>query len=78
MIDLSKIDQSAPQRATPVVQKKENPVPPENLRVPQSEKAKEFRKGHWTPDKFVDDGQVRSGDVDEEQKEFLKNTEFVG
>jgi hypothetical protein len=78
MIDLTKIGQSSQTESrTPVVEKKENQAPSEDLRVPMNEKAKSFRKSHWTPDKFVQDGQIRAGEVDEEQKEFLKNTEFV-
>jgi hypothetical protein len=77
MIDLTKIDQSSPNSGKPVIEQKEHQAPSENLNVPNNEKAKEFRRTHWTPDKFVEDGQVRADEVNEEQKEFLKNTEFV-
>lgn len=32
----------------------------ESLSVPQNEAAQEFRKNHWTIDKFVEDGQVEA------------------
>jgi len=78
MIDLTNIGQigQQPQKA-PVVAPTENKKPEEDLRVPDNPQAKEFRRSHWTPDKFVQDGQVRAGEVDEEHEEFLKNTEFV-
>lgn len=78
MIDLTNIGQASQQpQNTPVVTPTENNKPEENLRVPDNSQAKAFRKDHWTPDKFVQDGQVRAGDVDEEHEEFLKNTEWV-
>jgi hypothetical protein len=77
MIDLTNIGQEAPKGRTPVVVTKVNQTPSEDLRVPQNEKAKEFRRTHWTPDKFVEDGQVRAEPMDAEQEEFLKNTEIV-
>ena len=49
----------------------------ESKAIPQSEEAKEFRKGHWEIDKFAEDGQLEPGIVDEQHKEFLKTTEFV-
>lgn len=61
----------------PRVAPKSNSSPQENLRVPDNEEAKEFRKSHWTIDKFVDDNQVAAGEVDASHVEFLKNTEMV-
>lgn len=37
----------------------------------------ELAENHWTPDKFVADGQTHAGEEDAAHKEFLKNTEWV-
>jgi hypothetical protein len=49
----------------------------ENLSVPQTPEAEDFRQSHWTPDKFAEDGQIKAGEVDDQQTEFLKHTKFV-
>lgn len=78
-IDLTNIGGNTPRPNNPQPQPRftKSQVAPENLKVPQSSEAKRFRKNHWTPDKFVQDGQIKAGEVDEAHKEFLKNTEWV-
>lgn len=49
----------------------------ENHAIPQNEEAKEFRRTHWTPDKFAQDGQVMAGEPDDAYREALKNTEWA-
>lgn len=43
--------------------------------TPQEEP--EVKKGLWTIDSITRDGQVKAGEVDRSQEEFLKTTEFV-
>lgn len=50
---------------------------PDNLSVPNNPQAAEFRKSHWTVDAGINSGQERAGEVDTEQAEFLKKTEFI-
>jgi len=77
-MDLTNIGQaSPPEEKTPIVAKSEHQAPGENLKIHQNEQAKEFRKNHWTIDKAAEDGQIRAGEVDNEQAEFLKNTEMI-
>lgn len=47
--------------------------PDENLTPEQQE----IKKGLWSIDKVVEDGQVEAGPVDREQEEFLKKTEWT-
>ena len=61
----------------PKVAPTNNSAPQENLRVPDNEEAKEFRKSHWTIDKGIEDGQIRAGEVDAEHAAFLQGTEMV-
>lgn len=44
---------------------------------PVQEEEPEIKKGLWTIDSAPRDGQFKAGEVDREQEEFLKNTEFV-
>lgn len=37
----------------------------------------EIKKRLWSITKGIDDGQVRAGEVDRQQEEFLKTTEFI-
>jgi hypothetical protein len=37
----------------------------------------EVKKGLWTIDSAPRDGQVKAGEVDREQEEFLKHTEWA-
>ena len=37
----------------------------------------EIKKGLWSIDKFEHDGQLKAGDVDRDQEEFLKHTEWT-
>lgn len=67
--------QNTPQ--IPQVSIPNSPASQENLRVPDNEAAREFRKSHWTIDKAAEDGQIIAGEVDQSQVEFLKNTEMV-
>ena len=53
-----------------------NTVPDSN-KVPDTPEAREFRKNHWTIDAGINSGQVKPGEVDPAQVEFLKNTEFI-
>ncbi|MBK9272840.1 MAG: hypothetical protein IPM48_14740 [Saprospiraceae bacterium] len=64
---------SLPKRAQFVpAEKYDNQNEEEANGVPNNPQAKAFRKTHWTPDKFVQDGQISAGDVDKDQEEFLK------
>ena len=85
MIDLTQIGTppnakqnplSTPEKPRVVTRPSQPPVP-ENLQEPQNDTAKAFRSVHWTPDKFVQDGQIAAGEIDEAQQQFLKNTEFI-
>lgn len=63
--------------------------PTENNVVPNNPQAEEFRKSHWTVDKFVDqareaqeqgrslDGIIKPGEVDEAHVRFLETTTFA-
>ena len=62
-----------------------NPQPVQQAQPRQEVKAEpviieeepEVKKGLWTIDKFDHDGQIEAGQVDRQQEEFLKNTEWV-
>ena len=43
--------------------------------TPQEEP--EIKKNLWSIDKFEHDGQMKAGDVDRDQEEFLKHTEWT-
>jgi hypothetical protein len=51
-----------------------------NSQVPQKssrEEVPEVKKHLWSIDKGINDGQIKAGEVDKEQEEFLRNTKFV-
>ena len=50
---------------------------PEDVRIPNNPQAKEFRDSHWTIDKAINQGQVKAGEVDEEQRKFLETQKII-
>ena len=40
------------------------------------EEVPEIKKNLWSIDKFDEDGQVKAGEVDRQQEEFLKTTQW--
>ena len=36
-----------------------------------------IKKAHWSITGAIEEGQIAAGEVDDEQKEFLKNTEWT-